>query len=203
MKLIVKIKNIHFVLFFLSICIFLPFSTLNSISLNKNNNYNYKDYVTSNSQTREFTNSNDGEINKKFIFVDNTKQVYLNKKNNIDQTGTDNVPEISSHSKEQKFLEDPLIIQKNLESRKIEEKNFDEKKIIELIQNVIKNNEKINQRNEKSKIIEELKILNLPMSLNSLLKGNSIRNSDKEISTELISHSNFLKSKFIFPIYKL
>lgn len=200
MKLVVKIKNTHFILFFLSICVFFPISTLNNKILTKSNNL--KDLKTSNYQTSEFTNTNDNENNKKYIFMENQNKNKINKKKNIiDQTDSDNPADKSN--KNNNFLEGSFEnSNKPFENGKSEEKIFDEKNIIDLIENAIRNNEKNSIRPEKSKIIEELKLLNHQANLNSLLKQNMIRNINKEVDLDLLLHSKFFKSKFIL-LFKL
>jgi hypothetical protein len=193
MKLIVNIKKKHFILLFFSVFIFFRISALNNKILTKNNNS--KDSGISNFHSREFTNSNDEENNKKFIFMGKPKEGNLNKNTKIDQTENEK-SSLQISDSDPKLLEDPLIM-KAIYSRKNDDKIFDEKKIVELIEKVIRNNEKNNIKSEKSKVIKELKNLNIPMGLNNLLYQNLIRNSDKDIYAELVSHSNFSKSEFI------
>jgi len=195
MKLIVNIKKTNFILLFFSIFIFFPISALNNKILTKNNNS--KNSAISNFQTREFTNSNDEENNKKFIFMGKPKEGNLDKNNKIDQTETEkSSPSLQTSDSDPKLLEDPLFM-KTIYSTKNDDKIFDEKKIVELIEKVIRNNEKNNIKSEKSKVIKELKNLNIPMGLNNLLYENLIGNSDKDIYAELVSQSKFSKSEFI------
>jgi len=122
MKLIVKIKNTHFVLFFLSICIFFPISTLNNI-LKKNNDS--KVYVSSVYQAREFTNSNDDENNKKFIFSDNSKEVSnLYKNIKIEKTESEKIQNVND-MKDTKLLQNPVIRKNEVKRKKNHENIFD------------------------------------------------------------------------------
>lgn len=191
MKLIVKLKNTHLILLFLSIYIFFPISSMNNQTQAKNSNS--KGFANSNNQTREFTNTNDDQNNKKFIFVANSKEGNSHK--------DDYHASIKLDNSDFKIPEDPVSTQNEVHKQNNYNTVFDEKKIIDLIQNVIRENEKNNIRTEKSKIIEDLKLLNHPTSLNDLLTQSLVKNLDKEILTDLISHANFLKSKKLFLNY--
>lgn len=71
MKIIIKIKNTHFILFFMLICIFFPFARMKIDKTNlhdKNNNFTS---LHTTKKEREFTSSNNPDQDKVFVFVGN------------------------------------------------------------------------------------------------------------------------------------